>query len=144
MAVVVAVAYELADSYTRAAQVQYGASATRARQKHGKYDDLVAGTVRFVAAVVEVGGAWGEEMQEEIVRRDVDAALALDDVAGVCVWQLFDVRVDAKHWPAAKRPGGLNNKGVLSQWREPKLAAQSVQRLFRGSTGDAVSSRGHT
>jgi beta-glucuronidase len=87
---------------------------------------------------------WSEEMQEEIVRRDVDAALALDDVAGVCVWQLFDVRVDAKHWPAAKRPGGLNNKGVLSQWREPKLAAQSVQRLFRGSAGDAVSSRGYT
>ena len=74
---------------------------------------------------------WSEEMQREIVRRDVEAALTNRNIAGVIVWQLFDIAVDPKHWPERKRPGGLNNKGVLTQRREPKLAAEVVQHLFR-------------
>ena len=77
---------------------------------------------------------WSEELQAEIVRRDVQAALDDDNIAGICVWQLLDIAVDPKYWPAEKRPGGKNNKGVLGDRRAPKLAASAVATAFRAAT----------
>ena len=68
------------------------------------------------------------------MRRDVQAALDDDNIAGICVWQLLDIAVDPKYWPAEERPGGKNNKGVLGDRRAPKLAASAVATAFRAAT----------
>ena len=42
-----------------------------------------------------------------------------------------------------RRPKGLNNKGVLNLWRQPKLAAPTVQTLFRQHAASATNHAAH-
>jgi hypothetical protein len=34
------------------------------------------------------------------------------------------------------RPGGINNKGVFTRWRKPKLAAAAVEAAFKGAPSE--------
>jgi hypothetical protein len=53
-----------------------------------------------------------------------------NDVAGVALWQFTDIKVDQSN-TSTGRPGGINNKGVVSRWRQPKLAAAVVEALYK-------------
>jgi hypothetical protein len=61
------------------------------------------------------------------------------DFAGLAIWQFQDVKVDCQN-SSVERPGGINNKGVLSQFREPKLAASAVGSVYK--KGSQVSTVG--
>ena len=71
---------------------------------------------------------WSEERQAGIVRRQIDAVLSHPACSGIFLWQFADTRVD-ESW-AEKRPGCLNNKGVVDAYRRPKLAYAAVKEAF--------------
>ena len=52
-------------------------------------------------------------------------------VSGLFLWQFADVRVSGE-W-ATGRPRTYNNKGIVDEYRRPKMAYRTVQELFRES-----------
>lgn len=73
---------------------------------------------------------WSEERQCRILEDQISAVLSHPDVTGIFLWQLADVRVD-EAWAMA-RPRTYNNKGVVDEYRRPKLAYRTVKKCFAG------------
>jgi beta-glucuronidase len=48
------------------------------------------------------------------------------DVVGVAIWQFCDVRVTRNWW--GHRPRTMNNKGVVDEFRRPKLSYEVVKK----------------
>lgn len=71
---------------------------------------------------------WSEERQCAILREQIAALLDDPRVCGVFLWQFADVRV-SEEW-AMRRPRTYNNKGIVDEYRRPKLAYQTVRQLF--------------
>ena len=71
---------------------------------------------------------WSEERQCTILREQITSVLSHPDCAGIFIWQFADVRVD-ESW-AMNRPRTHNNKGVVNEYRQPKLAYALVKELF--------------
>jgi len=72
---------------------------------------------------------WSEERQAAILREQIEAAYNTPGVNGIILWQFCDVRVDESEWFAI-RPRTYNNKGLVDQFRQPKLAYSVVRELF--------------
>ena len=73
---------------------------------------------------------WSEDRQAEIVGKQLREIIAFEDCLGVYVWQFCDVRVD-ESW-AMTRPRTRNNKGIVDDYRRPKLSYQVVKEIFKG------------
>ncbi len=73
-------------------------------------------------------GKWSEERQCELLEELLADYTANPRVEGLFVWQFCDVRVD-ESW-AMKRPRTMNNKGIVDEYRRPKLAFEVVRRYF--------------
>ena len=56
------------------------------------------------------------------------ALLAAKEYSGVYIWQFFDCRVREAWFP--ERPRSYNNKGMVDTYRRPKLAYETVKRIF--------------
>jgi len=74
---------------------------------------------------------WSEEYESLVDGLDVSTAMECSNISGISLWQLQDIKVDQAN-SSSGRPGGINNKGVLSRWREPKLAAKTVADVYAG------------
>ena len=72
---------------------------------------------------------WSLEYQQLVDGLDVSTAMDCTDIAGIALWQLQDIKVDLQN-TSSRRPGGINNKGVLDRWRRPKPAAARVASIF--------------
>ena len=79
---------------------------------------------------------WSEERQCSILKEQVTAVLSHPDVAGIFLWQFADVRVSGE-W-AMSRPRTYNNKGIVDEYRRPKMAYQTVKQLFRALHPEAA------
>ena len=75
---------------------------------------------------------WSEEYQCKVLTNAIDQFLRRDDLLGFYIWQLFDTRSDRAL--ALRRPRGYNNKGLLDQYRRPKLAYHAVKGLLTGAS----------
>lgn len=75
---------------------------------------------------------WSEERQAIIVGEQIDAVLGNPDVSGIYIWQYCDVRVD-EEW-SLTRPRTLNNKGIVDEYRRPKLSYDTVKERFNSYT----------
>eukprot|EP00971_Amphidinium_carterae_P312329 6207713-Amphidinium_carterae.1 len=64
---------------------------------------------------------WTEDYQSLVLQAHVQAAMDSSHVAGISLWQFADIPVDREFEDEQHRPRGLNNKGVLSLYRQPKL-----------------------
>lgn len=71
---------------------------------------------------------WSEERQCAILKEQITAVLSHPDVTGLFLWQFADVRVSGE-W-ARSRPRTYNNKGVVDEYRRPKLAYQVVKNIW--------------
>ena len=71
---------------------------------------------------------WSEERQCRILADQINAVLSHPDVTGVFLWQFADARV-SEEW-AIHRPKTCNNKGIVDEYRRPKLAYQTAKELF--------------
>jgi beta-glucuronidase len=58
--------------------------------------------------------------------------LSREDLTGFYIWQFCDTRTDGSHGRALRRPRHYNNKGLVDEYRRPKLAYETVRVLLRG------------
>lgn len=72
---------------------------------------------------------WSEEYQAAALEKQLGAILAHAGTSGVYVWQYCDCRV-CDSWFNV-RPRTMNNKGILDEYRRPKMSYVVVQRIFR-------------
>ena len=71
---------------------------------------------------------WSEEYQAEALEKQLSAILPQEGCSGVYIWQFCDCRV-CDSWFAV-RPRTMNNKGIVDEYRRPKLAYETVKRIF--------------
>ena len=71
---------------------------------------------------------WSEERQAEILQELLEEFLQRKELSGVFIWQFADCRVTEEEWWPT-RPRCFNNKGIVNEYRQPKLAYETVKRL---------------
>lgn len=71
---------------------------------------------------------WSEEYQAEALEKQLKAILAHPDISGVYVWQYCDCRVCGSWFHG--RPRTMNNKGIVDEYRRPKLSYGVIQKIF--------------
>lgn len=75
---------------------------------------------------------WSEEYQADLLRHVTSEFLKRTDLAGIFIWQFCDTRISqegSRNWPMT-RPKSRNNKGVVDEYRRPKMAFEKVKKLF--------------
>ena len=72
---------------------------------------------------------WSEERQADILTMQLEKLMEKDECSGMFIWQFCDCRV-SEEW-FAQRPRTYNNKGVVDEYRRPKLAFDAVKRIYR-------------
>lgn len=75
-----------------------------------------------------VGDRWSEERQAEILREQLTAIMDDPETCGVFIWQFADCRVSSECFYG--RPRTMNNKGIVDEYRRPKLAYDVVKEIF--------------
>lgn len=74
------------------------------------------------------GAKWSETYQEAYF----DCTLSLfhkeERISGALLWQFTDIRTAIEK--EMGRPRSYNNKGLLDEYRRPKLAYWTVKRLY--------------
>jgi beta-glucuronidase len=75
---------------------------------------------------------WTEQYQAQILENAL-RHLLVDRTrwCGVALWQFCDVRSSEALGRTLGRARGFNNKGLVDEYRRPKLAYDTVKRLFR-------------
>lgn len=71
---------------------------------------------------------WSENRQADILDEQLKAVLSHPACSGVFIWQFADGRVPDSQF--FSRPRCMNNKGVLDEYRRPKMSYQTVKNLF--------------
>ncbi|MDE6674219.1 MAG: hypothetical protein K2K19_05315 [Acetatifactor sp.] len=71
---------------------------------------------------------WSEEYQAHALKQQLEAVLSYTDCVGVYIWQFCDIRISEEGWYG--RPRTMNNKGILDEYRRPKLCYEVVRKLF--------------
>jgi len=72
---------------------------------------------------------WSLEYQSIVDGITARYVMNSTGVAGLSLWQFQDIEVDTAN--SRLRPGGINNKGMLDRWRNPKPAANEVGAAYR-------------
>ncbi len=97
--------------------------------------------------ISEIGGAaiygfrdpikarWSEEYQAELLLEACRYALENEDCAGIAMWHFSDTRSFVTGEGIYSRPKGMNNKGVLDEYRRPKLAWYRLKDYFHSLPG---------
>lgn len=76
---------------------------------------------------------WSEEYQVELLGRLLDVFVGGRDerprlrLNGLAIWQFCDMRASDSPQQQLRRPRGFNNKGVVDEWRRPKLAFSTIR-----------------
>ncbi len=71
---------------------------------------------------------WSEEYQAEMLRRYLDVAAERPWIVGMHVWNLADFKTGQ----GLMRANGLNQKGVFTRDRRPKMAAHLLHQRWAG------------
>jgi beta-glucuronidase len=75
---------------------------------------------------------WSEEYQADFLDQLTREITARPEYCGISLWQYCDCRTyDNRN--ALSRPRGFNNKGIVDEYRRPKLAYERVKENFRKS-----------
>ncbi len=76
---------------------------------------------------------WSEEYQAQVPSEGCDYVLNDDNCAGLAIWQFADTRSYVNGPDIYGRTRGFNNKGVLDEYRRPKLAWYALKECISGS-----------
>ena len=74
---------------------------------------------------------WSEERQCEVLTDNLSVYLDNPRLTGMFIWQFADCRIDEARL-FMSRPKCQNNKGIVDIYRRPKLAYDTVKRIFKG------------
>jgi beta-glucuronidase len=72
---------------------------------------------------------WSEERQADILKECIEVYGSRPEITGLFIWQFADCRVVDGKW-SLTRTRGRNNKGVVDEHRRPKLAYETVKKLY--------------
>jgi len=79
---------------------------------------------------------WSEQHQAAVVDAGCKHVLfERDRWCGIAIWQFCDVRSSEEVGRALSRARGFNNKGIVDEYRRPKMAYDVVRRHFRAARG---------
>lgn len=73
---------------------------------------------------------WSEERQSYIIKDNLEVYMNDDRISGVFIWQFADCRVTEEGGWFATRARCHNNKGVVDEYRRPKMAYDTVKEMF--------------
>ncbi len=74
---------------------------------------------------------WTEQYQSRLLEAVIcHLFLNHSRFAGLSIWQFCDIRTGGSVKMKLGRARGFNNKGVLDEYRRPKMAYDTVKRLF--------------
>lgn len=74
---------------------------------------------------------WSEERQADLIRDNLEVYMNDDRITGVFIWQFADCRVTEEGEWFATRARCHNNKGVVDEYRRPKMAYDTVKEMFK-------------
>lgn len=73
---------------------------------------------------------WSEERQADLIHDNLEVYMTDDRICGVFIWQLADCRVTEEGEWFATRARCHNNKGIVDEYRRPKMAYDTVKEMF--------------
>lgn len=73
---------------------------------------------------------WSEERQADLIRDNLEVYMNDDRITGVFIWQFADCRVTEEGEWFATRARCHNNKGIVDEYRRPKMAYDTVKEMF--------------
>ena len=73
---------------------------------------------------------WTEEYQARLLSYCIELFFSRDEYAGTFIWQYCDIRT-AKEM-GLNRARSFNNKGIVNEYRRPKLAYGAVRDTYKG------------
>jgi beta-glucuronidase len=77
------------------------------------------------------GARWSEQYQAQLLETVIRYLFQdRDRAAGLALWQFCDCRTSEAVQKILGRPRGFNNKGVVDEYRRPKLGYEIVKREF--------------
>lgn len=74
---------------------------------------------------------WSEERQADLIRDNLEVYMNDDRITGVFIWQFADCHVTEEGEWFATRARCHNNKGIVDEYRRPKMAYDTVKELFK-------------
>ena len=77
------------------------------------------------------GMRWSEEYQSELLETAVKYILESPRYSGIAMWQFCNAKTYITTQGVLSRPRGFNNKGVVDEFRRPKLAWKRLTGLLR-------------
>lgn len=72
---------------------------------------------------------WSEERQVDILEESLKIYYKNEHLSGIFIWQFADCRVSEEKW-FYSRARCHNNKGVVDEYRRPKMSYETVKRFF--------------
>ena len=75
-------------------------------------------------------GHWSEEYQSDCFTEICEEVVENEKINGVALWQFCDCRTANYAEKALARPRAFNNKGILDEYRRPKMAYTNVKKVF--------------
>lgn len=73
---------------------------------------------------------WSEEFQAELIAHSLDVYMSDENITGVFIWQFADCRVTEDGGWFATRARCHNNKGIVDEYRRPKMAYDTIKEKF--------------
>lgn len=73
---------------------------------------------------------WSEERQADLIRENLEVYMNDNRICGVFIWQFADCRVTEEGDWFATRARCHNNKGIVDEYRRPKMAYDTVKEIF--------------
>lgn len=73
---------------------------------------------------------WSEERQADLIRDNLEVYMNDERITGVFIWQFADCRVTEEGEWFATRARCHNNKGVVDEYRRPKMSYDTVKDMF--------------
>jgi beta-glucuronidase len=78
----------------------------------------------------ESGRRWTENYQQKLLENGIRGILRSQAVQGFFIWQFCDGRTNSLSRISIGRPRCFNNKGLVNEYRMPKLAYYTVRELM--------------
>lgn len=73
---------------------------------------------------------WSEEGQADIIRNDLEVYMNDENISGVFIWQFADCHITEESIWYATRARCHNNKGIVDEYRRPKIAYDVIKEMF--------------
>ena len=71
---------------------------------------------------------WTENYQSVLIKKGIESYFGSEEMCGGFIWQFCN----AQSQPCfeLQRPGGVNNKGLVDEYRRPKAVYETVKQLY--------------